>query len=214
MRRVVVTGLGCVTPLGNDVETTWSNMVNGVCGIDHIKSFDATDSKAKVAGEVKDFDPLKYMEKRDLRKTDLFVQYALAAAQQAVDDSGILGKSQENYTERVSDHICSEMHFVYCDLLGIPCAGIALLWNPDSYGFAGGDFRVCRHASSAGRYGNQRDTVYGDVCSGIWGADAALHAFEPWNILLWPDADQCSDDLCGAHDYRKAQRNITIRKNV
>lgn len=95
MRRVVVTGLGCVTPLGNDVETTWSNMVNGVCGIDHIKSFDATDSKAKVAGEVKNFDPLKYMEKRDLRKTDLFVQYALAAAQQAVDDSGILGKVDE-----------------------------------------------------------------------------------------------------------------------
>jgi len=95
MRRVVVTGLGCVTPLGNDVETTWHNMVNGVCGIDRIKSFDATDSKAKVAGEVKDFDPLKYIEKRELRKTDLFVQYALAAAQQAVDDSGILGTVEE-----------------------------------------------------------------------------------------------------------------------
>ncbi|MEE0858551.1 MAG: beta-ketoacyl-ACP synthase II [Acutalibacteraceae bacterium] len=96
MRRVVVTGLGCVTPLGNDVETTWNNMINGVCGIDHIKSFDATDLKAKVAGEVKDFDPLKYMEKKDLRKTDLFVQYALAAAQQAVEDSGIMGNVAED----------------------------------------------------------------------------------------------------------------------
>lgn len=96
MRRVVVTGLGCITPLGNDVETTWNNMVNGVCGIDFIKSFDTTDSKAKVAGEVKDFDPLKYIEKRDLRKTDLYVQYALAAAQQAVEDSGIVGNVDEN----------------------------------------------------------------------------------------------------------------------
>ncbi|MEE0930314.1 MAG: beta-ketoacyl-ACP synthase II [Acutalibacteraceae bacterium] len=96
MRRVVVTGLGCITPLGNDVETTWNNMVNGVCGIDFIKSFDTTDSKAKVAGEVKDFDPLKYIEKRDLRKTDLYVQYALAAAQQAVEDSGIMGNIDEN----------------------------------------------------------------------------------------------------------------------
>ena len=96
MRRVVVTGLGAITPVGNDVETTWNNMINGVCGIDFIKSFDATDCKAKVAGEVKDFDPLKYIEKRELRKTDLYVQYALAAAQQAVDDSGILGKVDED----------------------------------------------------------------------------------------------------------------------
>ena len=68
MRRVVVTGVGCVTPLGNDVETTWNNMVNGVCGIDYFKSFDATESKVKIAAEVKDFDPLKYIEKREVRK--------------------------------------------------------------------------------------------------------------------------------------------------
>lgn len=96
MRRVVVTGVGCVTPLGNDVETTWNNMVNGVCGIDYIKSFDATDLKVKIAAEVKNFDPLKYVEKRELRKTDLFVQYALAAAQEAVDDSGIMGNVAED----------------------------------------------------------------------------------------------------------------------
>ncbi len=96
MRRVVVTGIGCVTPLGNDVETTWNNMVNGVCGIDYIKSFDTTDSKVKIAGEVKDFDPLKYIEKKEVRKTDLFVQYALAAAQEAVEDSGILGNVEED----------------------------------------------------------------------------------------------------------------------
>lgn len=96
MRRVVVTGIGCVTPVGNDVETTWNNLVNGVCGIDRITSFDIDDCKAKVAGEVKDFDPLKYIEKRELRKTDKYVQFALAAAQQAVDDSGIMGNVDEN----------------------------------------------------------------------------------------------------------------------
>lgn len=95
MRRVVVTGVGCVTPIGNDVETTWNNMINGVCGIDYIKAFDTTDSKVKIAAEVKDFDALKYVEKRELRKTDLFVQYALAAAQEAVEDSGILGNVEE-----------------------------------------------------------------------------------------------------------------------
>jgi len=95
LHRVVVTGLGCVTPIGNDVPTTWKNMVDGVCGIDRIKSFDTQDSKAKVAGELKDFDPLLYIEKRDLRKTDLYVQYAIAAAQQAVEDSGILGNVEQ-----------------------------------------------------------------------------------------------------------------------
>ena len=95
MHRVVVTGLGCVTPIGNDVPTTWNNMVDGVCGIDRIKSFDTQDCKAKVAGELKDFNPLLYIEKRDLRKTDLYVQYAIAAAQQAVDDSGILGNVEQ-----------------------------------------------------------------------------------------------------------------------
>lgn len=96
MRRVVVTGIGCVTPVGNDVETTWNNLVNGVCGIGKITAFDTGDCKAKVAGEVKDFDPLKYIEKRDVRKTDRYVQLAIAAAQQAVDDSGIMGNIDEN----------------------------------------------------------------------------------------------------------------------
>ena len=96
MKRVVVTGIGCVTPVGNDVETTWNNLVNGVCGIGTITAFDIDDCKAKVAGEVKDFDPLKYIEKRELRKTDRYVQLALAAAQQAVDDSGIMGNVDEN----------------------------------------------------------------------------------------------------------------------
>lgn len=96
MRRVVVTGVGAVTPVGNDVETMWNSLINGVSGIDYIKGFDTSDLKVKVAAEVKDFEATKYIEKRDLRKTDLYTQYAVAAAQQAIDDSQILGKIDED----------------------------------------------------------------------------------------------------------------------
>ncbi len=91
MRRVVVTGLGAVTPIGNNVKDTWISMKNGVCGIDIIKSFDPEMTKAKVAAEIKDFDPTQYIEKRELRKLDLFCQYALVAAAQAMEDSELKG---------------------------------------------------------------------------------------------------------------------------
>ncbi len=91
MRRVVITGMGCVTPIGNDVATFWESLKNGKCGIGPITHFDATDYKVKVAAEVKDFDPLQYMEKSDLRKYDVFCWYAMAAATQAVEESGIQG---------------------------------------------------------------------------------------------------------------------------
>lgn len=92
MNRVVVTGLGAVTPLGNDVPSMWEAMKAGKCGIDFITRFDTTEYKAKVAAEVKNFDPLKYIEKSELRKTDLYCQYALCAAGEAMDDSGLIGK--------------------------------------------------------------------------------------------------------------------------
>ena len=95
MRRVVVTGLGAITPVGNDVETMWTNMVNGVNGIEEITSFDTSDLKVHLAGTVKNFECEKYIEKREARKLDPFCQYAIAAAQQAVDDSGIMGKIDE-----------------------------------------------------------------------------------------------------------------------
>mgnify|MGYP000352815086 CR=1 FL=1 len=91
MRRVVVTGLGCVTPVGNDVPTFWESLKAGKCGIGPITHFDTTEHKAKVAAEVKDFNPLQYMEKSDLRKYDIFCQYAMAAATQAVEESGVKG---------------------------------------------------------------------------------------------------------------------------
>ncbi len=89
MRRVVITGMGCVTPIGNDVPTFWESLKTGKCGIGPITHFDTTDYKVKVAAEVKDFDPLQYMEKSDLRKYDVFCWYAMAAATQAVEESGI-----------------------------------------------------------------------------------------------------------------------------
>ncbi len=92
MKRVVVTGLGCITPVGNDIPTFWSSIVAGKNGIGPITRFDTTDFKAKLAAEVKDFDPNLYMEKAEIRKSDLFAQYGMAAAYQAVQDSGILGK--------------------------------------------------------------------------------------------------------------------------
>ncbi|MBQ3987240.1 MAG: beta-ketoacyl-ACP synthase II [Ruminococcus sp.] len=95
-RRVVITGLGAVSPLGNDVPTMWKNMVDGVCGIDEITDFDTSDLKVHIAGTVKGFQPELYFEKREAKKLDIYCQYAMAAAQQAVDDSGILGHIDEN----------------------------------------------------------------------------------------------------------------------
>ncbi len=89
MKRVVITGLGAITPVGCDVESFWDSIKNGKCGIDFIKSFDTTDYRAKLAGEVRDFDPTLYMEKGEVRRCDRFVQFALASAVQAVTDSGI-----------------------------------------------------------------------------------------------------------------------------
>ena len=92
MRRVVVTGLGAVTPVGNGVEAMWESLAAGRRGIGKITRFDASGHKATLAAEVKDFDPLDCMDKGDARRSDLFTQYALASACQAMRDSGLDGK--------------------------------------------------------------------------------------------------------------------------
>ena len=91
MNRVVVTGMGVISPVGNTTDEFWKSLINGRCGIDFITKFDTTDYKVKIAAEVKDFDPHSWMEKSEIRKTDLFSQYAVAAASQAMEDSGISG---------------------------------------------------------------------------------------------------------------------------
>lgn len=88
-RRVVVTGLGAVTPVGNDVNSMWENLIQGHSGIDRVSRINPDDFPAKVAAEIKDFDPTLYMDKRDVRKMDLFTQYAMAAAKMAVEDAGL-----------------------------------------------------------------------------------------------------------------------------
>ena len=88
-RRVVVTGLGAVTPLGIGVDATWQGMRDGRSGLGPITLFDATDFTSRIAGEVKGFDPAAWMEPREVRHTDRFVQFALAAAKQAGEDSGL-----------------------------------------------------------------------------------------------------------------------------
>lgn len=88
-QRVVVTGLGVVTPLGNDVPTFWGNLLAGKSGIREIDSFDVSEYPVRIAGLVNDFDPERYVDKKELRHMDLFTQYALYAAYEAIAHSGL-----------------------------------------------------------------------------------------------------------------------------
>lgn len=97
MRRVVVTGMGAVTPLGNTVEKFWSNIKAGKVGIGPITKFDVTDYRAKVAGEVKDFKADEYMDFKTAKRMELFSQYAAASALMAVKDSGIDIEKEDAY---------------------------------------------------------------------------------------------------------------------
>ena len=92
MRRVVVTGLGAVTPVGNNVHDTWSNLLAGKHGIGPITKFDTTDYKATLAAEVKGFDPLLTMDRSFVRRNDPFCQFAVAASVEAMEDAGLAGK--------------------------------------------------------------------------------------------------------------------------
>jgi len=88
-RRIVITGIGAVTPLGNDIETTWTNLISGRSGAGPITQFDATDYPVTFACEVKDFDPTEWMDRKQARRMDRFAQLVLAAARQAETDSGL-----------------------------------------------------------------------------------------------------------------------------
>ena len=88
-RRTVITGLGILTSIGNNKKTFWENLVNGKSGIGLITRFDTSDFSSKIAGEIKDFDPLTYIERKDAKRMDLFCQYGIACALQAVEDSGL-----------------------------------------------------------------------------------------------------------------------------
>ncbi|WP_422354420.1 beta-ketoacyl-ACP synthase II [Roseivirga pacifica] len=89
LKRVVVTGLGALTPLGNNLETYWSNLLKGVSGAGPITRFDPEKFKTKFACEVKDYDPLNYFDRKEVRKMDLFTQYAMISSEEAIKDSGL-----------------------------------------------------------------------------------------------------------------------------
>jgi len=88
-RRVVITGIGLVSPLGMGKEKNWDALLQGKSGVSRISKFDASQYSSQIAGQVPDFDPLEFIDKKDLRKMDFFIQYAFAAAEMAVHDSGI-----------------------------------------------------------------------------------------------------------------------------
>lgn len=98
-KRVVVTGLGAVTPIGNSVEEFWANVKAGVVGIDAITKFDTENFKVKLAAELKNFDPTVYMDRKEARRMDPFCQYAIAASVEAMKDSGL--EVTEDNAERI-----------------------------------------------------------------------------------------------------------------
>jgi 3-oxoacyl-[acyl-carrier-protein] synthase II len=104
-RRVVITGLGLVTPVGNSVEDTWSALMAGRSGADYIQRFDTEKFSVKFACEVKNFDPLKLVEKKEARKMGAFIHYAIAAAQEAMDNCGL--KVTNDIAESVGTYISS-----------------------------------------------------------------------------------------------------------
>src|ERR671928_1835253 len=89
-RRVVVTGMGTITPVGNDVATTWRSLIEGKSGTAPITKFDASTFPVRFAAEVKGFDPLNYMDRKEAKRADQYTQYAVAAARQGMEDAGLI----------------------------------------------------------------------------------------------------------------------------
>ena len=102
-RRVVVTGIGIISPVGNTLKQAWDNIVNGVSGIAPISHFDTSDFAAKIAGEIKNFEVTDYISAKDAKKMDPFIHYAMAAGQDAIEDS-CLQVTEEN-AERIGVYV-------------------------------------------------------------------------------------------------------------
>ncbi len=107
MKRVVVTGLGALTPVGMGAEKSWDSLVEGESGIGRVTRFDVSEFPSQVAGEVKGFEPTDYLDKKDVKKMDTFIQYAIAAGKMAMDDSGL--EITESNAERVGVMVGSGM---------------------------------------------------------------------------------------------------------
>ena len=90
-KRIVITGMGVITPVGNNVNDTWSALLEGKNGIGPITYFDVSKYETRIAGEIKNFDPNEVMEKKEVRRTPKFIQYGLKAAKEALEQSGLVG---------------------------------------------------------------------------------------------------------------------------
>jgi 3-oxoacyl-[acyl-carrier-protein] synthase II len=106
-RRVVVTGMGAVTPLGNDVAAFWSRLVQGASGVRHITAFDAERVSSKVAGEVVDFDPTAVLDRKEVRRNDRYTQFALVATREAMNQAGLPERLEGDLAERTGTIIGS-----------------------------------------------------------------------------------------------------------
>ena len=131
-RKVVVTGMGAVTPIGLNVPEIWENAKKGVCGIGEITRYDTTDRQIHIAGEVKGFVPENSIDKKDVRKMDLYTQYAVAAAVEAMKDAGFSGD------EKVSEEMADRFGVLISSGVG----GIGTIENEHAKGEAKGFDRV------------------------------------------------------------------------
>ena len=104
-KRVVVTGIGLVSPLGNTTEETWAGLIAGRSGVDYITRFDTSQHTVKFAAETKNFDPSKFIEKKELKKMDYFIYFAVAASKEAINDAGL--KIDDELSENVGVYIGS-----------------------------------------------------------------------------------------------------------
>ncbi|NLA45902.1 MAG: beta-ketoacyl-[acyl-carrier-protein] synthase II, partial [Candidatus Cloacimonetes bacterium] len=96
-KRVVITGLGALTPVGNNIEETWSNLVQGVSGVDLIKNFDTSALPVKIAAQVKNFKPEEHFDPKEVRKMDTYTHYALVASREAIKDAGLMPYTGDNW---------------------------------------------------------------------------------------------------------------------
>lgn len=104
-RRVVITGMGVISPIGNTVEIFWQNLINGVSGIGEITAFDTSEYTTHIAGEVKDFRPEEYMDKKEAKRMDRFAQFAVAATRMALEQAKL--DISAHHPERVGVYIGS-----------------------------------------------------------------------------------------------------------
>ena len=195
-RRVVITGVGAVTPVGNTADKTWDSILAGRHGISLIQSFDTASSEVKVAAEVRDFDPLEYMDKKEARRSDRYTQFALAAAVQAVQDCGTDFSGEDPYRigvivgsgiggfqtieKEYSGYLDKGMRHISALFIPMMITNMAAGTISMRYGFKGPNYApVSACATSAHAVGEAFRSIkhgYCDVCL-TGGSEAAITQF-------------------------------------